>query len=316
MILADKIIYLRKKAGWSQEDLAMEMDVSRQSVSKWEGALSIPDMDKILKMSQVFGVSTDFLLKEDIEFDVDTFTPSQENLRSVSAEEADQFLTDNKVKAKKIALAVMLFILSPVLLVATEDMGSNLAYIISMLCLLGFVATGVIICISTIANSKRYEYLEKEPINLMFGVKGIVSKRSEAFNSQGYTMIGLGVGIIIMSVIPAILGSEVLVESQLTLTSLTLVMISIGVFIIVFAGIQFAGFKKLLQEEDYSIESKKSSKLVDLIAGPYWLLTTALYLLLSFQNNAWDKTWVIWPVAGILFGAIAALIEGLQRLND
>ena len=54
MILADKIIALRKKNGWSQEDLAEKLGVSRQSISKWEGAQSIPDMNKILKLSEVF----------------------------------------------------------------------------------------------------------------------------------------------------------------------------------------------------------------------------------------------------------------------
>ena len=67
MILADKIINLRKKAGWSQEDLAEMIGVSRQSVSKWEGAQSVPDMDKILRLSRIFGVSTDYLLKDEIE---------------------------------------------------------------------------------------------------------------------------------------------------------------------------------------------------------------------------------------------------------
>ena len=48
MILAEKITKLRKQNGWSQEDLAMKLNVSRQSVSKWESAASIPDLDKIL----------------------------------------------------------------------------------------------------------------------------------------------------------------------------------------------------------------------------------------------------------------------------
>ncbi len=67
MILADKIISLRKKAGWSQEDLAEKLGVTRQSVSKWEGAQSVPDMDKVVQMSRLFGVSTDFLLKDELE---------------------------------------------------------------------------------------------------------------------------------------------------------------------------------------------------------------------------------------------------------
>ena len=67
MILADKIIKLRKQRGWSQEQLAEMLNVSRQSVSKWEGGLSIPDLDKIIKMSSLFGVSTDYLLKDEME---------------------------------------------------------------------------------------------------------------------------------------------------------------------------------------------------------------------------------------------------------
>ena len=67
MIFADKLILLRKKAGWSQEELAEQMNVTRQSVSKWEGAQSVPDLDKIIRLSELFGVSTDYLLKDEIE---------------------------------------------------------------------------------------------------------------------------------------------------------------------------------------------------------------------------------------------------------
>ncbi len=321
MILADKIIYLRKKAGWSQEDLAMEMGVSRQSVSKWEGALSVPDMDKILKMSEVFGVSTDFLLKEDVEVMDDSMRLDEETLHNVSAEEATQFLTDTKIKARKIALGVLVIILSPVILIAssyseeTLQVG-NLAYIIGMFCLLALVATGVIIFISTFSISARYKYLEEEEFSLMYGVKGIVSKRKDAFNKEGYTLIGLGVAIIIIGVFPVILGSEMFEGSENIYTALTVALIAFGVYPIVYAGVQFAGYDKLLQLKEYSPQTKKSSKITEVIAGPYWLLTTAIYLLMSFQSNAWDKTWIIWPVAGVLFGAIAALVEGLHNMND
>ena len=62
MIFVDKLILLRKKAGWSQEELADQMNVTRQSVSKWEGAQSVPDLEKMLRLSELFGVSTDYLL--------------------------------------------------------------------------------------------------------------------------------------------------------------------------------------------------------------------------------------------------------------
>lgn len=82
MIFADKLISLRKKAGWSQEELAEQMDVTRQSVSKWEGAQSVPDLDKMIRLSELFGVSTDYLLKDEIEeagnCDLSEDTPSSQ----------------------------------------------------------------------------------------------------------------------------------------------------------------------------------------------------------------------------------------------
>lgn len=67
MIFADKLIQLRKRSGWSQEELAEQLRVTRQSVSKWEGGQSIPDLDRLLALSQLFGVSTDYLLKDELE---------------------------------------------------------------------------------------------------------------------------------------------------------------------------------------------------------------------------------------------------------
>lgn len=64
MKLEEKIAILRKKNGWSQEELAFRLDVSRQAVSKWEMGASLPDLDNVLKMSELFSCSTDYLLKD------------------------------------------------------------------------------------------------------------------------------------------------------------------------------------------------------------------------------------------------------------
>ncbi len=64
MKLEEKITLLRKKNGWSQEELAFRLDVSRQAVSKWEMGTSLPDLDNVVKMSKLFGCSTDYLLKD------------------------------------------------------------------------------------------------------------------------------------------------------------------------------------------------------------------------------------------------------------
>lgn len=119
MILADKIIALRKQKGWSQEQLAEQLDISRQSVSKWESGNSIPDLDKIVKLSKLFHVSTDYLLKDEIE---ETVIPEeeeeeQENVRSVTLEEANSFMELSRQLAGKIALGVFFYIISPICLI-------------------------------------------------------------------------------------------------------------------------------------------------------------------------------------------------------
>lgn len=71
MKLSDKITQLRKSNGWSQEDLAERLNVSRQAVSRWEGAAASPDAGNILQLSRLFGVTTDYLLNDDYESDND-----------------------------------------------------------------------------------------------------------------------------------------------------------------------------------------------------------------------------------------------------
>lgn len=63
MNMADRIQYLRKAKGISQEELAEKVGVSRQAVSKWESEQSMPDLEKIIAMSDFFEVTTDYLLK-------------------------------------------------------------------------------------------------------------------------------------------------------------------------------------------------------------------------------------------------------------
>lgn len=114
MILADKIMDLRKRNGWSQEELANQLGVSRQAVSKWESAASVPDLNKIIKMSEVFDVSTDYLLKDAIERielndeigdmpESKIYSYAEEPIRSISMEEANCYLEMVQMTAGKIA---------------------------------------------------------------------------------------------------------------------------------------------------------------------------------------------------------------------
>lgn len=72
MTFAEKLQILRKSHGWSQEELAAQILISRQAVSKWESGAAIPDTENVLTLADLFGVSTDYLLRDNCESDADT----------------------------------------------------------------------------------------------------------------------------------------------------------------------------------------------------------------------------------------------------
>lgn len=71
MKLSDKLIVLRKGKGWSQEDFAEKLDVSRQAISRWENETALPDAPNILRISKLFNVTADYLLNDDYEGEID-----------------------------------------------------------------------------------------------------------------------------------------------------------------------------------------------------------------------------------------------------
>ena len=188
MILAEKIAYLRKQREWSQEELADQLDISRQSVSKWESGASIPELDKIIGMSHIFDVSTDFLLKD--EYDIQALSegarepekiegvtssdPEQEDggcrhARSISLEEAGIYLRTVRQTAGQIAAGVLICILSPICLLVMGgwseygpvDISENMASGLGISILLVMVAVAVVLFVLNGMRLEPYEYLEK-----------------------------------------------------------------------------------------------------------------------------------------------------------
>lgn len=124
MILADKIILQRKALGMSQEELAEKVGVSRQAISKWESTNTIPDLDRIVKMSEVFGVSTDYLILDELGEDTNTDTYT-ERVEKVSLDTARQFITINKKASLHIGLGVSSIITSLALIAHFQPYTSN-----------------------------------------------------------------------------------------------------------------------------------------------------------------------------------------------
>lgn len=326
MILADKIIENRKKNGWPQEDLAYKLGVSRQSVSKWEGAQSVPDMKKIVQMSELFGVSTDYLLKDEIEDEApaggDAVTEvryEDEEVRSVSMEEANEFLSFNKTFAKRISTGVMLCILSPVLLVVLYGLydsgwlqiSETPVEIAGITALLVLIAVAVAIFISNGIAAGKYDYLEKNRIETAYGVSGMVREMKQAHAPSHARDIMIAVILFILSVVPVTALSLIRDEDATSSigAGILLVMVAVGVKLIVNTSTIKGGMDKLLEEGDYAPIEKKVSR----YDGIYWTVVTAAYLAYSFITMEWHRSWIIWPVAGVLFALYRAILKAKMK---
>ena len=318
MILADKIIRLRKKNGWSQEELAEKMNVSRQAVSKWEGAQTIPDLDKILQLSALFGVTTDYLLKDEIEDEeLTNDTSSDTTVKRISLEEANTYIEQRKKASWRIALATFLCILSPITIVVLSILSElpdsiiteTIAGSVGLTVLFAFILCAVPIYIYCGFKNQPYAFLDENiPFELEYGVKGLVTDKKNAFRPTYIAYNIIATCLCIFSVVPLVILSFTENEILLAIALAFLMVIAgIGVGMFIVVGTQNVSMQKLLKEGDFTEKEKKRTGVKEVVGFCYWGVLTAIFLLVSFLNNQWNLSWIIFAVGGVLFPVVMSI---------
>ncbi len=332
MILADKIINERKKNGWSQEDLAELLDVSRQSVSKWEGAQSVPDLSKILKMAEIFHVTTDYLLKDELEPDNgDTSyyyekTDAASEKRRVSLDEAHEFISLRKQVLPIVGIGAFLCVTCPIVLILLSGLSSagilgiseNVAATIGLAVLFLQIAIAVFLFIKYAGRLRKYEFMEKEAFETEYGVDGMCRERLSQGEARNARALIAGVILCILSAVPIVLTSTMGAPSYVVTAMVCLLLLLVGFAVYLFVSVcaVYASYKVLLQQEDYTPVAKKRNKKLDGISGIYWMFVTFVFLAVSFFTGRWDRTWIIWAVSGVLFALIRVIAETFMKNDD
>ena len=322
MILADKIIFLRKQNGWSQEQLAEQLGVSRQSVSKWESSLSMPDLDKIMKMSSLFGVSTDYLLKDEIEsLQKEMVCESDDEKVKITLEDANTYMDAIKDVSTRLALGIALCVLSPVPLMFLAGLTEMPEYSvkedlfagIGVSLLLITVAIGVAMIIVCSIKVKKWDFIEESILSTEYGVKGVVEKKKHEYGKTYRICTVSGVVLCIICAVPLVaaagLGASDFVCAAMV--DVLLMLVAAAVFLFVKSGAIQGSYAKLLQEGEYSEAEKKMKRRLETVNTVYWCSITAIYLLISFVTFAWDKTWIIWPVAAVFFAVVESIAKAV-----
>lgn len=320
MNLTDKIILLRKKCGLSQEDLANQLNISRQSISKWESGQSFPEVDKIVAMSKIFKITTDTLLNDEIqlnEFDIQI--KETKKIEKIPKEVVLKVINETNKARLLVSIGVLLCILSPVLLILFTGMmdyytkknfyalDNSLAAIIGVVILIIMVAIAITLFLVAEYKMKKFDSLKNDNFELEKDAFSFIEQEKSILDKKYFIFNLIGVLLCIISTIPPLISclfdDELIVIYGLVIL---LIMVSIGVFLMVYVGYKMEIIKKLLK---ITKNLTKKEEISQLFSGSYWMIVTAIYLIVSFLSKAWDKTWLIWMGSGIVYAVIINIIK-------
>ncbi|MBQ1260209.1 MAG: helix-turn-helix transcriptional regulator [Clostridia bacterium] len=335
-MLAEKIVILRKKHGMSQEAFAEQLDVSRQAVSKWESGSSFPEIDKIVRISELFGVSTDYLLK-------DTYTEGEEEKSSycveeteetpeddvcpalVSKEEVVSYISDIKQNSLLLSMCVLLCIISPILLIflagastypdtAGFVISSELAAAIGIVILLLTVALAVAGFVFTGFRLAKCDSLAKGSVcKPGTAAYDMLCRERNDFERPFLVNLIIGIVLCILSPLPLIFSavSEADLFYVVCSVDILLLVVSVGVFLIVRVSVIREGYEKLYSSYSINAERReKTSTAFSVLGGLeeiYWTLLLVVYLVWSFKSMDWHITWLVWVIGGVVWTIIESV---------
>ena len=181
-----------------------------------------------------------------------------------------------------------------------------------MVTLFAFIAIAVAIFIWVGFKNAPYEFLEKEPFEAEYSVIDLVKERQKSYHPTYAKCNMIGTVLCILSPLPlvcaALAGNEFLI---IVMVCVLLFLVATGVTLFIIAGVRWASMQRILKEGEFS----HKGKIQESIEGAYWLIATAIYLGWSFLSNDWHITWVIWPIAGVLFGMIEFICNLVMNKN-
>ena len=287
MKLGEKIAKLKKKSSLSQEALAEKMNVSRQAVSKWESNQSIPDIEKIVDLSELFGVTTDYLLKNG--------TPSfelpgksseekiEKALPAITDQEIDQYLEVAKKAAHFESLSIALFFLA----IASFCLFSTLVFIShNIFGTVAYIAPIIIIAIALgyFIHAKlmmhEFKSITQNKFALTSTQNDLIDSSAHEFRNKNNRRIVIGVVLCILAIIPLILiwTLHLLPDWAWAVLAITFVLLGIASYQFTFYFLRQLAFKTISGRRKHLPKEEKSL----LINGSviFWIVLFLVYYLI------------------------------------
>lgn len=291
MSLAENLQYLRAREGVTQEQLAERLDVSRQSVSKWESAASYPEMDTLLKLCDMFQVDMDTLLRGSVE-------------KSLSEDTAgyDRFMT---LYARKIAGGVSAIVGSVALWSFLSALG--LSEMLGTAMLLLVIAAAAVVFIAS--GMEEEHFRKKHPVIPDF----YTEPQKERFHRRYIWYIAGGVGAILLGVVVMVLAFTVLPEREpyeSYIGAAFLAVVACAVYFLIYGGMLEDKYNiaKYNRQNNPTPEDRSRRRRATTACSVIMILATAVFLFARLAYYKWNWAAIIYPVGGVLCGAAWMLL--------
>lgn len=284
MSLGENLQFLRKTKNMTQEDLAETLNVSRQSVSKWESDVTFPEMDKIIQICSMFSCSIDSLIKGSVEKE--------------TAQDKSGYDKHMNSFSKSISAGVGICI-SGVAFAAFSD-GFNINENLIAIGFFVFIVAAVMIFVVSGINNAAFE--KHNPVITPF----YKDEQIQSFERKFPIRIALGIGIIILGLMITI-GVSSLDKTPLTEAlenSVLMFSAAIGTPILVYNGMQ----KDKYDIEKYNKRKRKENNseksISQKIHAVIMLIAVIVFLVTGIVWNLWQYNWLAFAIGGILCGIV------------
>ncbi|MRG61439.1 hypothetical protein GE115_16400 [Agromyces sp. CFH 90414] len=247
----------------------------------------------------------------------------------VTHDEAERYAEARRRTEPRLAAAVAMFVVSPAPLLAlvtlstggTIGLGQDHAVLIGLACLLVVVVAAVLMLVRRDHELARFRRLTAGEFTRVPGVDRWADELAAELAPKRATALQVAIGLWILAASP-VLAMSLLAEPAVTSSWIgvavagTLIMVATGLVVFISANWAQSVAETLTKTDSnayagYAGNERRS--IVGVIAAFYWPLVVAIFLAWSFLGSAWGISWIIWPIAGVLFGALASGLSAVER---
>lgn len=269
-----------------------------------------------------FGNIDEIIEAYNLEDEEDTKS-SNSNIIALSKDEAEQYFFHRQKYALAIAAGVFLCIISVSVMFLAMMAGSMLfptlsedsTSLIGVVLMLITIAFGVGLFIIFGIQESNFPF-DKKILELDYATYAMLKEQHLSFKPKMSYAIAAGVVSCILGPIFLLLSFALLGEDSLIGITFLLGFISVGVFLFVYYGIQNDTYEKLLTIGSHTRAHVISNTITERLAAIVFPLATLIYLFQGFVYHAWGTAWIIFPIVGIGFAVLSAIIEGVTNLTN